>query len=280
MTSTPDGLRSFLARNGPAALVTISTVQGSVPREAGAWMLVAPGGTFGTIGGGRLEMMAMERARTLLAGSTNTDRLDIPLGPEIGQCCGGRVTLDLARMTQTVADSLFALLESEVSAQPHVHLFGAGHVGRALANALDALPLRITMVETRPEMVDDLPEGITTRLSAVPEEIVAAAPPGSAFVVLTHDHALDFLIARAALERGDAAYVGMIGSETKRATFESQYRRGGGDEKWLTALTCPIGAKLSDKRPEVIAALVAAELLDAFATRAQTDTATSRGCCP
>src|SRR5690606_13083474 len=110
-----------------------------------------------------------------------------------------------------------------------------------------------------------LPDGVTPVLVAMPEAMVRDAPAGSAFVVLTHDHALDFLIVSEALKRGDAAYVGMIGSRTKRATFRSWYlREAGGSATDCDRLICPIGgADVKDKRPAIIAALAASEVLRA-----------------
>jgi xanthine dehydrogenase accessory factor len=264
---SPERLSRFLDDHPLAVLATISAAKGSVPRDAGAWMLITEESIFNTVGGGQLEFIAVEEARKLLSDGRTAATIDVPLGPAIGQCCGGHVSLDLRRLDDAVADEVAARVAGESNRQNRVYLFGAGHVGRALAEALALLPLDVMVVETRAEALAGLPESVARELTPLPEAIVHAAPPGAAFVVLTHDHALDFLVTRAALERGDAAYVGMIGSKTKRATFESQYRREGGDPARLTALTCPIGAKLSDKRPEVIAALVAAELLAAFSPR-------------
>ena len=134
---------------------------------------------------------------------------------------------------------------------------------RALAVALSPLPLRAVLIDQREAELKEAPPGAETRLSALPEAEVDAARPGAAFVILTHDHALDFLIAEAALARGDAAYVGMIGSATKRATFENALRREGRDAPH--SLICPIGvAGLGDKRPAVIAAHAAAEIAAAL----------------
>lgn len=145
-------------------------------------------------------------------------------------------------------------------------LFGAGHVGRALTAALRPLPVATLVVETRREELDELPDGTATRLLAMPEALVAELPPGSVVLILTHDHALDFLIAREALARSDLAYVGMIGSATKRATFAHWLTREGGDKSSLERLTLPIGGgAVKDKRPEVIAAMTAAEILTALA---------------
>nr|WP_272212187.1 XdhC family protein [Marinicella sp. W31]MDC2878098.1 XdhC family protein [Marinicella sp. W31] len=110
-------------------------------------------------------------------------------------------------------------------------------------------------------MAGPLPETVNLRLSPMPEAEIARMPAGSAAVILTHDHALDFLIATEALKRDDLAYCGMIGSQTKRATYFSYARKAGLSEAALSRLTMPIGAGVADKRPTVIAALVVSELI-------------------
>ncbi len=262
MTSSPHTLQNFLEADPETVLVEVADAKGSTPREAGAWMLVSSGAIFGTIGGGQLEFMAIEQAREMLGENGGEAALDIPLGPEIGQCCGGRVRLALTPVDGKVRAALLARAEAEDAARDHVYLFGGGHVGHALGEALSLLPLRVTVVETRPEALEGLPDTVLRKLTPVPEEVVQAAPAHSSFVVLTHDHALDFLIVAEALRRDDAAYVGMIGSRTKRATFEHWYlREAGGTPADAARLVCPIGGTSKDKRPAVIAALVAAELV-------------------
>ncbi|MBC6716828.1 xanthine dehydrogenase accessory protein XdhC [Aurantimonas sp. DM33-3] len=253
-------LRAALAAGDPAVLVTVMEVRGSTPREAGAAMLVTADGMAGTIGGGRLEFEAIERARMMLEAGEDTAVMDVPLGPEIGQCCGGRVRLDLARADDATLQALTRDDEARRAAQPTVLIFGAGHTGRALATALALLPFSVRLLDSRPETLHGLPDTIATVAAALPEAEVDAAPPGAAYVVMTHEHSLDFLIAGAALARGDAAYVGMIGSATKRARLRRDLEAAGrgGD---IDRLTLPIGgAAVRDKRPEVIAALTAAEL--------------------
>ncbi|NMG39229.1 xanthine dehydrogenase accessory protein XdhC [Chelativorans sp. ZYF759] len=264
MTFLSRSLHAFLASSPAVALVEVVSANGSTPREAGAWMLVSPVAIFGTIGGGQLEFMAIDRAREMIeAGRPATDLLDIPLGPEIGQCCGGRVKIDIALVDEELREAIPGRIEWEDAQRPHVYLFGGGHVGTALAATLSLLPLHVVVVETRADALGDMPEGIETRLTSVPEEVVRDAPSGSAFIVLTHDHALDFLIVGEALARADSAYVGMIGSKTKRETLRRWYlKEAGGDEATLSRLVCPIGgADVKDKRPAVIAALVAAEVV-------------------
>lgn len=260
-------LDAFLAAWPGLALVEVREAKGSTPREEGAWMLVSQGAIFGTIGGGQLEFMAIDRAREMLAaGAPASDLLDIPLGPQIGQCCGGHVMIGLELADAAVLASLRDRVARDDALRPCVYIFGGGHVGHALADALSLLPLAVTVVETRADMIEGLTRAVDSKLTAMPEEVVRSAPAASAFLVLTHDHALDFLIVAEALNRSDAAYVGMIGSKTKRATFASWYRKeADGDETSLSRLICPIGgADVKDKRPTVIAALAAAEVMRAL----------------
>jgi xanthine dehydrogenase accessory factor len=255
-------LPAFLAAHQHAVLVEVAETKGSTPREAGTMMLVAETALWGTIGGGYLEFMAIGHARRRLAGEDVTEVLDVPLGPEIGQCCGGRTLLSFRAIDATVAAELTNRLQREREAFPQVMLFGAGHVGLALARALQPLPLAVTLIDSRPEIDGTPPKGVTFRRVAMPEVEVARAKPGAAVVILTHDHALDFLIAREALTRPDLAYIGMIGSKTKRATFASFLEREGMNRSALDRLTLPIGGgTVKDKRPAVIAAMVTAELL-------------------
>jgi xanthine dehydrogenase accessory factor len=176
------------------------------------------------------------------------------------------VEVAISRVDYDKAASLIGMVESEERAEPRVYIFGGGHVGHALASAFALLPVQAIVVETRADALDGMPESVETRLTPVPEEMVREAPAGSAFVVLTHDHALDFLIVAEALKRSDAAYVGMIGSKTKKATFRSWYfKTAGGTEADFARLVSPIGGDgLKDKRPAVIAALAAAEIMTAL----------------
>ena len=268
MASKAD-IREFLSGDAPGILVEVSGAAGSTPRDTDAWMLVSKDRTFATIGGGQLEYMAIDHARQLLKGAAADERLTIPLGPEIGQCCGGRVALAFKAVDPKTRAALIRRSDSEIAHRPHVYVFGAGHVGDALAMALSSVPVRTVLVDTREKELSavDVP-GIETCLTAMPEAIVRDAPPGSAFVILTHDHALDFLIAAEALARQDACYVGMIGSKTKRATFRNWLSRDIERPELFDRLVCPIGGTaVKDKRPAVIAALAAAEILTAVLTQ-------------
>ncbi|MCR5940884.1 xanthine dehydrogenase accessory protein XdhC [Brucella anthropi] len=272
MPGARDDIRAFLNRRPDSVLVEVTDVKGSAPRDAGAWMLVARDMIFRTIGGGQLEYMAIDHARKVLLGGRDSPKdvppMNVPLGPEIGQCCGGRVGLSFRRVSRGLTDELVSKVDAEIATRPHVYVFGAGHVGDALASALSLTPVRVILVDTREAelMACDVP-GVETCLSAMPEQVVRSAPPGSTFIVLTHDHALDFLIVAEALQRRDAVYVGMIGSKTKKATFKNWLKREIGSDNLFENLVCPVGgAVVKDKRPEVIAALAAAEVLTAVLT--------------
>lgn len=259
-------ISDFLDAHPNAALVRIATAKGSTPRTTDAWMLVSAPAVLGTIGGGQLEYMAIDAARAMLSRGDDRQTLDVPLGPEIGQCCGGRTVLSVTRLDAGAAHRVLADAAERDRRLPATYIFGAGHVGRALAAALANLPLHTVLIDQRAEELASAPAGVEIVLTPLPEERVRAAEPGTAFVVMTHDHALDFLIVREALARGDAAYIGMIGSRTKRAAFERWLRRESvGTSMSTDALVCPVGAAgRPDKRPEVIAAFAASEIMARF----------------
>ena len=261
-------MHEFLNDQGDdAIIVRILDARGSTPREVGATMAVATDSICGTIGGGRLEWEAMEVARGMLAKGVGPRDLTVferALGPQLNQCCGGRVRLQLRRANERDRKLAKERFADDWVTQPPVLVFGAGHVGQALARAFAPLPLRTTFVDERVDAVRALPEGTDWELTSIPESVVRDAGAGTCFVILTHSHATDFLVAEAALQRGDAAYVGMIGSATKRAKFLAQARRHGLGEDKTERLICPMAPHARrDKRPEVIAAFVAAEVLGA-----------------
>lgn len=285
MNSKVQSLKAFLGQTGRIALVEVAATRGSTPREAGAFMLVSTSAIFGTIGGGQLEYMAIDKARQMLRSSPRDNgesgparievdevcaTFEVPLGPEIGQCCGGRVEVSIRLVDELLEQQLIANAQSEEARLPHVYLFGGGHVGQALAASLALLPIHVVVVETRSEALEGMPEAVETRLTPMPEAVVREAPDGSAFAVLTHDHALDFLIVAEALKRDDTAYVGMIGSKTKKATFRRWFLKSvEGSEAEFNRLVSPIGGNaVKDKRPPVIAALAAAEIMTALFSHA------------
>jgi xanthine dehydrogenase accessory factor len=253
------------------ARISVLEAEGSTPRDNDALMMVSESRMIGTIGGGRLEFDAVTSARNVLKNNENHKRQVITLGPEIGQCCGGRMTVAIERILDiAAAKAADAEVENERARCP-VYVFGAGHVGVALARALAPLPLSVKLIDTRPDIFEGVAiEGVQCIQTERPLELVDQAPAGSSFVVLTHSHALDSRIAAEVLELGDFTYLGIIGSKTKRRVFEKAFRAIGIPQERITRIVCPIGGdQTKDKRPAVIAALVAAELLVVQATAAR-----------
>jgi len=247
-----------------AVLVSVETTQGSAPREAGAWMAVFAADVVGTIGGGHLEFQAIAEARRRLAGAAGDAVQQYALGPSLGQCCGGVVRL---RYERVGAADIPALQERLAPRLAPLALFGGGHVGKALVNALAPLPFAITWIDSRDEI---FPPQVALNVACEHSDPVHAAvpqlAPQSRVLIMSFSHAEDLDIVAACLrrlrERNDLPYVGLIGSKTKWATFRHRLEERGFAEGELARVTCPIGLPgITGKEPEVIAASVAAQIL-------------------
>jgi xanthine dehydrogenase accessory factor len=249
-----------------AVWVSVERAQGSVPREPGAWMAVFADAVVGTVGGGHLELQAIEEARRRLAGAPGEPVVRYPLGPALGQCCGGVVHL---RFERVGAQDSQALERRVAVPQVPVALFGGGHVGRAIVNVLGPLPFALTWIDSRDEIFPaELPDNVHCEHSDPVQAAVADLAPGSRVLVMSFSHAEDLDIVAACLQRlrqrDDLPYVGLIGSRTKWATFRQRLRERGFGEPELAQVTCPIGVPgIRGKQPEVIAVAVAAQLLQA-----------------
>ncbi|WP_439574893.1 xanthine dehydrogenase accessory protein XdhC [Phreatobacter sp.] len=294
-------------------LVSVVATRGSVPREAGARMIVRPDGAFhGTIGGGALEWQAQAHAQALLSGNEPARLIGQALGPDLGQCCGGHVTLlaerfiatDLATVRQLAAQERLGafrtmaelrdgrvvrkvltgaaddlavggpvFLEAWGDTRTTLLLFGSGHVGRALVLALAPLPVRVLWWDGRQGA---FPPAIPASVLVVAghwQALLDAAPEATQVLVMTHSHALDLAIVAAALADPRGLDVGLIGSASKRARFAGRLREAGLPDDRIAALRCPIGIPgLAGKEPAVIAASVAAECLILAGHRATTAT--------
>jgi xanthine dehydrogenase accessory factor len=265
--TTRDTAQRWLNEARQAIVVEVTEAQGSVPREEGTRMLVSATEAIGTIGGGHLELKAITCAREMLRTQELAPHTEhYPLGPALGQCCGGAVTLTYNALNKDtlarwpLATPLF-----------HLQLYGAGHVGRAIATLLATLDVSVDWIDEREE---EFPP-TTTLGSAWPEHIritcvdtveaeVQLAPPGAYYLVLTHNHDLDLHITEAILKRGDFGYLGLIGSRTKKQRFIHRFEQRGISPETVARMTCPIGAEhIAGKEPEVIAVAVLAQLLSA-----------------
>ena len=270
-------------QHADGVLVSVDSVQGSGPREVGAWMAVFPHTLVNTIGGGHLEFQAITEARALLSRpahvnvpSTNGNLASAPthednalttryaLGPALGQCCGGVVHLKFERISAADAPTLKQRLLA--NGQP-LALFGGGHVGRALVNVLSTLPYNVQWIDSRDEIFPaQLPPNVVCEHSDPVHAAVADLPSGASVLVMSFSHAEDLDVVAACLKRqrlhGDLKFVGLIGSKTKWATFQHRLEAKGFTAEELAFITCPIGVSgITGKEPEVIAVSVAAELL-------------------
>jgi xanthine dehydrogenase accessory factor len=266
----------WLADGRHALVVSVDEIKGSTPRGTGTRMLVSLKQVDGTIGGGHLEWQAIDLARHALLESTRPATAwnrTFPLGPTLGQCCGGVVTLGFAPLNEPT-------LASWTLPPPrfHLELHGAGHVGQAIVRLLLDLDCTVRWIDERAEdtrlphteqpglpdaeMLHKLPPHIQWLDTEAAELEVLDAPPGACHLVLTHRHDLDLRIIDAVLRRGDFSFAGLIGSQTKRAKFLHRLTEHGIAPSALERLTCPIGLPgLEGKEPAVIAIAVVAQLL-------------------
>lgn len=252
-------LASAVEIHGPCALVSVQSTKGSTPRDTDAWMIVTPNGFHGSIGGGTVEWRAMAEAQSMLSKNIQQRVLDFALGPDLGQCCGGRMQIAINLYDQNALPQI----EEKQSEERRIYLFGAGHVGRALVMALAPLPFQVLWIDPRPNAFPTAsPSNVNLIQPDVPVSCLTDVPEGSIAFVMSHSHGLDLAIVDAALRNENLSYVGLIGSATKRARFEKRLTEAGVDSSRIAALICPIGVGgIASKHPAAIAAAVAAQVL-------------------
>ncbi len=243
-----EALRDLTAQGVPVALVTVIRVDGSTPRDLGAKMLVtATGRVHGSIGGGKLELLVTEDAQAALHKGEACVR-HYPLCIRAGQCCGGST------------DVLIEVL----NAGPLLYLFGAGHVGQALCQALEGTAFQVHLVDSRPEWIGnaELPASVQKHPGTWLEFVETAEWSSRVHAaVLTHSHELDREILADLVER-DLAFLGLIGSKTKWVRFQSILKKAGVSASKLARVHCPIGLDLGrGKAPKEVAISIAAQLL-------------------
>lgn len=293
--------------HGRVARVVVADSKGSAPREKGASMLVWEDGADGSIGGGRLEFQAMARAVDMLRNGPVSDIRRQPLGPALGQCCGGSVTLVTeiwdqahcrkasvavsaaegnvfarriegpAEMPGRIARRVSAvsgqtqdatvelmdgwLLEPTGSRSRPVFIYGAGHVGAALARILGPLPeIEVTVADMRAQLACGLPDNVQPVFDSQPQAVMASAPADAAHFIVTHEHELDLELCHLVLGR-PFSFAGLIGSATKWARFRKRLRSLGHSEAEIDRIECPIGITGFGKHPQAIAIGAAARFM-------------------
>ncbi|WP_069169260.1 xanthine dehydrogenase accessory protein XdhC [Streptomyces griseus] len=264
-TSWVAAVARLRARRESGVLVTVATVRGHAPRDAGAKLVVGRSETWGSIGGGNIEAVAIDRAREMIAASEpGTELVDFALndkvtGPHGVQCCGGTVTVLLEPLPVVGA----------------VAVFGVGHVGLELARILARQDLDLHLIDTRSGMLgearlDVLADAVAQvhvhHTPLLPEEVLEELPRGTHVLIMTHDHAEDAALCDAALRAPHLGSIGLIGSAAKWVRFRERLRtEGGHDDATIHRIKTPIGlADITGKEPATIAVSVAADLLRTF----------------
>lgn len=244
-----------LSKQGKAyVMVTLVGVSGSTPRNSGTKMVITSDEIFDTIGGGHLEHKTIKHAHHLLSQGKDCQQLEhFQLGSNLGQCCGGNASV---------------LFECFAANGVNIMLFGAGHVAQALIPILASLPCHITWVDSReaqfPKNTASY-HNVQKVVSDQPQDEVSTMPGNSYFIVMTHNHQLDFDISQKILNCGDFNYLGLIASDTKWRRFKQRYKHRDIDEKQVARMSCPIGlADVCGKLPMEIAVSVAGEIIKCY----------------
>ena len=231
------------------ALVTVVGATGSTPREGGSKMVVTVDKIFDTIGGGKLEFLAIQRARELLLGKEPLQQVHhFPLAAEASQCCGGSMTV---------------LFEVFPVAALELVIFGAGHVASALIDIVSGLDMHVTWVDNRKELFPSkLAPSVKSIVVENPLEYVDRIEANACIVIVTHDHALDYDLTREILDRDTFMFLGLIGSKTKADRFRKRLQHDGFNDAAIERVHCPIGdLKINGKLPMEVAVSIAAQLL-------------------
>ena len=248
-----DALHQCQQQGKSYVLVTLLATAGSTPRNGGTKMLVCDDSAFDSIGGGHLEFEVIKQARSLLSENAITQKVEhYPLSSKLGQCCGGATNV---------------LFEVFTEHTQHIAIYGAGHVSKALVPILAQLPLQISWIDNRQEMLDEIalqpqPNNVKLVASENPADSITSLPRESWVMIMTHSHQIDFDIVMAALHRDDMGFVGMIGSDTKARRFRTRLAHREFQQQDIQRLVSPVGVlDIPGKRPIEVAVSMAAQLI-------------------
>lgn len=258
-----DGLKKIAAGDGRGAMAEIVSTRGSAPRKAGTRMLLSPDGTFsGTVGGGSLEYRAELECRSVLeTGLPSRKAYSLSgsdgEGEDIGAICGGSAVIDFRTIDAAEAQ---ALLESSPR-PPRVLLYGAGHVGKALADALHLMDVPVIVADERENMLTEARFPHAERRVCPAADAPMDPEPQDMVAIMTHGHALDYALLRRAMDT-PAEYIGLVASRRKNAMFRTRLMDDGVSAADVERrLHCPIGLAIGAETPEEIAVSIAAELI-------------------
>ena len=254
-------------------LATIIKTKGSVPRNENVSMAVSSSKQYGTIGGGELEYQVIKESNDLLNNfDCNEKNIELPLGPNLGQCCGGFVKIQLSKFKNGKNLLLkHNLKEQIINQNQNLYIFGAGHVASALLSKLDGVGFNIFVIDSRENFISNITTDYVFPILAKDHTIIIKnAPSKSYYLVLTHSHQLDLSICDSILKKNDFTFIGLIGSKTKKIRFEKRLIETGYDKKLIDKIECPIGINsIQGKEPDVIAISIIARLLEYKSSQAK-----------
>lgn len=252
-TNWVNALHQLNQQGAAYVLVTLVGVSGSTPRNSGTKMVITEDNIYDTIGGGHLEHKTIAYAHKMLTAGDETQQLEhFQLGTNLGQCCGGTASV---------------LFECFAASTVNIMLFGAGHVGQALVNILSALPCKVHWVDNREQQFPAASllqsyHNVKQIVSESPCDEISAMPANSYYIVMTHNHQLDFELCQGILARGDFNYLGLIASDTKWRRFQQRFKHREIDQQQVARMNCPIGlSQVPGKTPMEIAVAIAAEVI-------------------
>lgn len=236
----------------PYAIATVIATVGSAPRASGCKMVITASAQYDTIGGGNFEYQVIAKARTALEQRQRQISIErYALSADLAQCCGGAVQV---------------MLEFFNTQTPVVAIFGAGHVAQALSKILSELPCHIKVIDNRQQWLDQItPPNGETLFFTDPVEALDTLPDNAYLAIMTHDHALDYRVAKQALDDGRFSYIGLIGSLGKKKRFEFRLKEDLRHPERISRLICPIGhPDIKGKLPMQVAVSIAAQMIEQF----------------
>ncbi|TYK66645.1 xanthine dehydrogenase accessory protein XdhC [Colwellia echini] len=245
-------------------IATVLGTHGSSPRATGTKMVISADNIYDTLGGGHLEFKAIEKARELLRNGESIQMVEsFNLGATLGQCCGGSVVV---------------MFEALVSSKMRLDIYGAGHVAQALVPILAQLPLSIRWIDSRADIFPQyIPNNVNKIVDEEPTEQAKTAKANSAFLILTHNHQLDFDLTETILKRDDALWLGVIGSDTKAKRFRHRLTHREFADSQVAKMTCPVGlSNVVGKLPMEVAVSIAGQIISLYQSNWQANGATAQ----
>ena len=237
----------------------IINTEGSVPSELGKYMLISEKDIFGTIGGGHLEYLVINKSKELLKNKIKKPEiLSIPLGPGIGQCCGGYVQIQLTNHSNGEKSLEISIKNS------NLYIFGAGHIGQALSSKSLDLNFNVHLIDSRKNyLLMNEYEDIDYIFAKEPWKLIKNLSSDSFYIILTHSHDFDFKIINEILIYNSFKFIGLIGSKTKKNKFSNRLKNNGHHQNIINSIECPVGLNIKHtKEPNEIAISIIAKLID------------------